>query len=229
MRAFSFFNFLPACAAFVTIGTVMVCVLMVTGCSDQVISEEPEETFVEQMRQLTATHMEPNKEQVFLLMGTVGSEVREHSIASGTIDETDYVFFRDHPSIGKFGFDVLSEYDDVHESLGIDSAECSIPFDKPDKGNGAHALGEYAECVTTIIEACGTAFSYIDEDGQWVTHCMDPSSQVGDEERAELVRIAVVELVAAHVSELSQQQSRVSESSKSPVVVPVTIMAPDSR
>lgn len=138
--------------------------------------------FWDQLRDLVAIHMEPDKESVFLFMGVVGSDIRRHSIKSGLIKDIDYVFSKDHPDISKYGFDVLTSTEAAYSTLGVYAKSCSIPFDTPVDEEHEDDWREYSECVVALVKECRTAFSHVDSERNWITNCMDPRGQFEEDE-----------------------------------------------
>ncbi|MCY3594345.1 MAG: hypothetical protein OXH01_03795 [Bacteroidetes bacterium] len=161
--------------------------------------QESEESFVEQLRNLVSVHMEPDKEDVGLFMGIVNSEIRRHSIKSGLIDDIEYVFAREHPDIGNYGWDVMSSSQDIYETLGVHAESCSIPFDTPVNSENGDAWREYGECVIALVKECGAAFSHVDSEGMWITNCVDPRGQL-EKDELDLIQ-DLSELSALHLAE----------------------------
>ena len=73
---------------------------------------------------------------------------------------------------------------------------CSIPFDTPVNSDNADTWREHNECIKDLIDKCGTAFSHVDDDRNWITDCMDPRDQIDKEDR-DLVE-DLMELSAAY-------------------------------
>ena len=161
---------------------LLILVFLAIGCSEEAFVEESNEDFVGQLRDLVLVHMDPDKENVFLLMGIVGSEIRQHSIKSGVVDKIDYVFAEDHPDIAKFGFDVMISPEDAFKTLGIYVDNCSILLGRPVNRYNANAWTDYGECVSNLVKECRTVFSYVDDERNWITHCHDYRGQLPKEE-----------------------------------------------
>ncbi|MDE2771706.1 MAG: hypothetical protein OXI44_11160 [Bacteroidota bacterium] len=161
---------------------LLILVFLAIGCSEEAFVEESNEDFVGQLRDLVLVHMDPDKENVFLLMGIVGSEIRQHSIKSGVVDKIDYVFAEDHPDIAKFGFDVMISPEDAFKTLGINVDKCSILLSKPVNRDNANAWTDYGGCVSNLVKECRTVFSHVDDERNWITHCHDYRGQLPKEE-----------------------------------------------
>ena len=160
----------------------LILAVLAIGCSEEAFVEESNEDFAGQLRDLVLVHMEPDKENVFLIMGIVGSEIRQHGIKSGVIDEIDYVFAEDHPDIAKFGFDVMISPEDAFKTLGVYVDNCSILLSKPVNGDNTNTLTDYGECVSNLVKECRTVVSHIDDERNWITHCLDYRGQLPKEE-----------------------------------------------
>lgn len=160
----------------------MILACLAIGCSEEAFVEESTEDFAGQLRDLVLVHMEPDKEKVFLMMGVVGSEIRQHSLKSGVINEIDYVFAADHPDIAKFGFDVMISPEDAFKTLGVYVDSCSILLDEPVNGDNANIWMDYGECVSNLVKECRTVVGLVDDERNWVTHCLDYRGQLPKEE-----------------------------------------------
>lgn len=160
----------------------LILAFLAIGCSEEAFVEESNEDFVGQLRDLVLVHMEPDKENVLLVMGIVGLEIRQHSIESGVVDKIDYVFAEDHPDIAKFGFDVMISPEDAFETLGIYVDNCSILLSKPVNMDSADTWTDYGECVSNLVKECRTVVSLVDDERNWITHCLDYRGQLPKEE-----------------------------------------------
>lgn len=84
----------------------------------------------------------------------------------------------------------------IYETAGVHAENCSIPFDTPVNSDNADTWRERNECVKDLIKKCGTVFSHVDDDRNWITDCMDPRGQIDKEDR-DLVE-DLMELSAAY-------------------------------
>ena len=150
----------------------MILACLAIGCSEDAFVEESHEDFAGQLRDLVLVHMEPDKENVFLIMGIVGSEIRQHSIKFGVID----------PDIAKFGFDVMISPEDAFKTLGVYVDNCSILLSKPVNGDNTNTWTDYGECVSNLVKECRTVVSQIDDERNWITYCLDYRGQLPKEE-----------------------------------------------
>lgn len=160
----------------------LILAFLAIGCSEDAFVEESDEDFVGQLRDLVLVHMEPDKEKVFLVMGVVGSEIRQHSLKYGVIDDIDYVFAADHPDIAKFGFDVMISPEDAFKTLGVNVESCSILLNEPVNGDIANTRMGFGECVSILVKECRTVFSFVEDERNWTAHCGDPRGQLPKEE-----------------------------------------------
>ncbi len=160
-------------------------VITLVGCSDAV-TERPnmsltEEAFVAEYRSVAKKHMIPYTPTTMtthtgMLVGEIPPGWREVSRAYGTFSNgLDFVVAGEES--GNLAWDVtlITPPDAAYGTEKLHADECSIPFDTPVNSENADAWAAYGKCVLDLVRECGTVFSHIDENNNWITNCADPN------------------------------------------------------
>ncbi len=176
---------------FIAVACIGLLGLVVWGCSDAPVSEEPvgqDDAFIEEFRGLVRTHVAPYKETGALLLrakGGMPSDWRESvRVQDSMANGFEYLVLSGNTGNeyldGKIGWDVLNSPGEVSRALGKHTLreECRISFDTPVNSDNAAAWTAYGECIIALVAECEIALSHIDDVGDCVTNCVDPRGLV---------------------------------------------------
>ena len=164
-----------------TLFVVLITALFVAACSTQpqVTDTDGGDDFLGDLHAIMTKHVAPNPAYTAALVSKKLEDVEpillSLSETQGEVGNVFYLTFGEKAIRARlpYGLSFLTE-EDMAASKTLVAAECRIDFDLPRNRENIDAWGDYLECFLGLIDSCGQVFTHIDENGDWVSNCIDP-------------------------------------------------------